>query len=159
MLCLCPEGEASGRPQGVARSLLLFCELAAGAEGLGIAGSTTGEAACPVVPLETAVVGEAEVDAAVRASIVHKAREMVVVEHVVVDVHIVPAVSIADADGTIDYLPTELAVIVVVVAGVDVVVDLIAPATVAVLTLEKHAGAVRVARDAKTVVEIGVDIA
>ena len=34
MLCLCPEGEASGRPQGVARSLLLFCKLAAGLEAV-----------------------------------------------------------------------------------------------------------------------------
>ena len=70
-------------------------------------------------------------------------------------VHIV----ITDADGTADHLPAELAIVVVVVAGVDVVVYFIAPAAVAVLTLEIHAGAVRIARDTETVVEIGVNIA
>ena len=83
---------------------------------------------------------------------------MVVAEGVVIDVDIVPAIGIADADfATVD-IPFELAVVVVVVAAVDVVVDFVAPASVAVFTLEIHGGAIAVARESVTVADVGIDI-
>ena len=101
---------------------LLFCKLTAGTESCTVFRGATGNTTCPVVPVEAAVIAEAEVHAAVAAAIVHRTREIVVVEHVVIDVNIVPAVSIADADSTIDNLPTELALVVVIIAAVNIVV-------------------------------------
>jgi hypothetical protein len=83
---------------------------------------------------------------------------VVVAKGIVIDIDIVPTVGIADADFATVNLPRELAVVIVVVAAIHVIVNFVAPASVAIFTLEIHGGAIAVARESVTVVDVGVDI-
>ena len=132
-----------------------FGELAAGLNIFVI--GAAGEGACPVTPVEAVVVAQAEVDVA-RGAIVHITGEVVVAKGIVIDIDIVPTVGIADADFATVNLPRELAVVIVVVAAIHVIVNFVAPASVAIFTLEIHGGAIAVARESVTVVDVGVDI-
>ena len=106
-----------------------LCELSAGLDSRAVAGTSRCAAGVPVAPVETVVVGQFEHDVG-RGAIVHVSLEVVAAKPVVTDEYIVPAVCIADADGSSVDAPCELAIVVVGVAVVQVVVHFIAPSAV-----------------------------